>query len=141
MTGGTNSLVFQTRTAMSQNAADRLKAEGNALFAKKKFKEAYTKYTEALKHDDKNPILYSNRSACSLGLHRYADVSTSVEVDELNEAYMKVSGCDHGRHEGEHIHIHYAYINQFPQAYLSGRQRTSTPGTQEDGDALRLQEW
>lgn len=70
--------------------ADRLKAEGNALFAKKNFKGAYKKYTEALKHDDKNPILYSNRAACSLGLNRYAYVSTWVEVDELNKSHKDI---------------------------------------------------
>ena len=51
--------------------ADRLKAEGNALFIKNKFKEAFDKYTEAVKYDDKNAILYSNRTACCLGLNRY----------------------------------------------------------------------
>lgn len=78
--------------------ADRLKAEGNALFIKKDFKGAYRKYTEALKHDEKNPILYSNRSACSLGLNRCAYVATPVDVDGLNKVHSKVSGCEHGRH-------------------------------------------
>ena len=52
--------------------ADRLRAEGNTLFAKKNFKGAYKKYTEALKVDDKNAVLYSNRAACSLGMNRYS---------------------------------------------------------------------
>jgi hypothetical protein len=43
--------------------ADRLKAEGNALFVKKDFAGAYKKHTEALAYDDKNAILYSNRAA------------------------------------------------------------------------------
>ena len=64
--------------------ADQLKAEGNALFAKKKFTAAYKKYSDALKHDDKNPVLYSNRAACCLNLNRYVYVSTSVGVGELN---------------------------------------------------------
>lgn len=51
--------------------ADRLRANGNALFVKKDFKGAYKTYTEALKLDDKNAVLYSNRAACSLGLNRY----------------------------------------------------------------------
>lgn len=57
-------------TSQNLSKADRLKAEGNTLFAKNDFAGAYKKYTEALKHDDKNPILYSNRAACSLGLKR-----------------------------------------------------------------------
>jgi Flp pilus assembly protein TadD len=55
---------------------DRLKAEGNALFAKKKFSAAYKKYSEALEHDGNNPVLYSNRAACCLNMNRYALVST-----------------------------------------------------------------
>ena len=64
-----------SQSTMSSQA-DQLKAEGNALFAKKKFTAAYKKYSDALEHDDKNPILYSNRAACCLNLNRYAYVST-----------------------------------------------------------------
>ncbi|KAI0761195.1 hypothetical protein BD413DRAFT_607270 [Trametes elegans] len=58
---------------MSDNASEttRLKAEGNALFVKKDFTGGYNKYTEAVKLDEKNAILYSNRAACSLGLGSY----------------------------------------------------------------------
>ena len=51
--------------------SERLKGEGNALFAKDDFTGAYEKYTEALKHDDKNAVLYCNRAACCLRLNRY----------------------------------------------------------------------
>jgi Flp pilus assembly protein TadD len=60
----------------SPSQAARLKAEGNALFVKKDFAGAYKKYTEALEHDGKNAILYSNRAACSIGLKRYACMPT-----------------------------------------------------------------
>ncbi|RPD81620.1 hypothetical protein L226DRAFT_541311 [Lentinus tigrinus ALCF2SS1-7] len=73
--------------SMQQNAeADRLKGEGNALFAKNDFSAAYNKYTQALHHDDKNAILYCNRAACSLGLNSgdLADQAT-----ELDPAYAK----------------------------------------------------
>ena len=86
----------------SLSQADRLKAEGNALFAKKDFARASKKYTEALKHDGENAILYSNRAACSLGLNRYGCVSTQACIDKLNDAHVKVSGCEYGRHEGEY---------------------------------------
>ncbi|KAI0358985.1 hypothetical protein OH77DRAFT_1396325 [Trametes cingulata] len=52
--------------------AAKLKAEGNDLFVKKSFGAAYKKYTEAIKHDEQNAVLYCNRAACSLGLNRYA---------------------------------------------------------------------
>lgn len=46
--------------------AQQLKAEGNALFVKSQFLFAHRKYTEAIRHDDKNAILYANRAACAL---------------------------------------------------------------------------
>ncbi len=51
--------------------AERLKTEGNALFVKNDFTGAYQKYTEAIKYDKKNAILYCNRAACAFGLNRY----------------------------------------------------------------------
>ena len=66
-------LRYSSANSMSiqqKSESDKLKAEGNALFAKNDFPEAYKKYTEALRHDDKNAILYCNRAACSLGLNR-----------------------------------------------------------------------
>ncbi|KAF9817440.1 hypothetical protein IEO21_03397 [Rhodonia placenta] len=48
----------------------RLKEEGNALFCKHEYAAAHQKYSDALAHDDKNAVLYSNRAACSLGLSR-----------------------------------------------------------------------
>ena len=59
--------------------ADRLKAEGNALFVKNDFTGASIKYTEALKQDGNNAILYCNRAACSFGLNRLAGAG-SVQV-------------------------------------------------------------
>lgn len=50
--------------------AARFKAEGNSLFQKQQFAAAYEKYTQAIKHDNQNAILFSNRAACSLGLGR-----------------------------------------------------------------------
>ena len=67
--------VPTTMSSSTPSEADRLKAQGNALFSKKNFRGAYKKYTEALKHDGENAILYSNRAACSLGLNRYACVA------------------------------------------------------------------
>lgn len=46
----------------------KLKDEGNAFFLKKDYASAAAKYTEAIKIDGENAILYSNRAACRLNL-------------------------------------------------------------------------
>ena len=48
-----------------------LKAEGNALYLRKKSEAAANKYTQALQLDDHNVILYCNRAACRLAQSRY----------------------------------------------------------------------
>ncbi|RPD81621.1 hypothetical protein L226DRAFT_606904 [Lentinus tigrinus ALCF2SS1-7] len=73
--------------------AERLKAEGNALFLKHDFSAAYEKYTEALKYDASNAILYCNRAACSLGLTRYMDAATDAKkATDLSPSYAKAWG-------------------------------------------------
>lgn len=48
----------------------KLKEEGNKYFAVQDFKKAYDRYTEGLRLDDKNAVLYANRAACCLALDR-----------------------------------------------------------------------
>lgn len=48
--------------------AIQLKEKGNAHFVKKEFREAIQKYTEAIKLDDTNAVLFCNRAACSFAL-------------------------------------------------------------------------
>ena len=64
-------LIASSPSSTMTSDSERLKGEGNALFAKDDFTGAYEKYTEALKHDDKNAVLYCNRAACCLRLNRY----------------------------------------------------------------------
>jgi len=45
-----------------------LKAEGDGLFAQKKYKKAYVKYTQAIELDSSNAILYANRAASALSM-------------------------------------------------------------------------
>jgi tetratricopeptide (TPR) repeat protein len=45
-------------------SSESLKADGNAKFQNKRFKEAVVAYTKALSFDPCNHVLYSNRSAC-----------------------------------------------------------------------------
>ncbi len=60
---------------MSVSSAD-LKAQGNALFAAKKYGQAEKKYTGAIDASDETAdpkglaVLYANRSACRLSLKR-----------------------------------------------------------------------
>ncbi|KAI0688061.1 hypothetical protein C8T65DRAFT_675215 [Cerioporus squamosus] len=82
------------------STAEQLKAAGNALFVKNDFSGAYKKYTEALKHDSGNAILYCNRAACSLGLNRYSQIIATThdrhravnQATNLNPAYAKAWG-------------------------------------------------
>ncbi|ESK91422.1 hypothetical protein Moror_2695 [Moniliophthora roreri MCA 2997] len=70
--------------------AAKLKDEGNTLFARKEFKAANQKYTEAIVLDDKNPILYANRAACRLSLKKYLDASQDAsKATELDPTYAK----------------------------------------------------
>lgn len=50
--------------------AAQLKDEGNVFFAQKEFAKASAKYTQAIKLDGSNAILYANRAACHLNLKR-----------------------------------------------------------------------
>ncbi len=50
--------------------AAKLKEEGNELYVKKNFVSAIAKYTKAIALDDKNAVLYANRSACHQSLKR-----------------------------------------------------------------------
>lgn len=52
----------------SQDVAEVLKSEGNALFAKKEWARASVKYTEAIAVNENNAVLWANRAACRLQL-------------------------------------------------------------------------
>ncbi|KAG6813250.1 hypothetical protein H0H92_012887 [Tricholoma furcatifolium] len=58
-------------SSASKNA-EILKGEGNALFGASKYQAAYDKFSEAIKQDAKNPILWSNRAASALALKKQA---------------------------------------------------------------------
>jgi len=59
-----------------QATTDRFKAEGDSFFVQKQFKKAYSKYSEAIKLDGSNAILYANRAASALSMKEYVPVST-----------------------------------------------------------------
>ena len=50
--------------------AERLKIQGNEFYTKRDYNAAHRKYTEAIKKDPQNPVLYANRAAALLALKR-----------------------------------------------------------------------
>jgi hypothetical protein len=56
---------------MSSPRIDELKAEGDTLYRQGDFQMAHFKYSEAIKLDSKNAILFSNRAASSLNLKEW----------------------------------------------------------------------
>ncbi|KAJ4352119.1 Hsp90 cochaperone [Didymosphaeria variabile] len=64
--------------------ADALKAEGNKLFAEKKFEESIEKFSQAIELEPTNHVLYSNRSGAYASLKDYTkaleDANKVVEI-------------------------------------------------------------
>jgi tetratricopeptide (TPR) repeat protein len=55
----------------TSNNAERLKAEGNVLHQNRQFQAAYNKYSEAIKEDPKNAVLWANRAASALSMKKW----------------------------------------------------------------------
>lgn len=64
--------------------ADALKAEGNKLFAEKKFTESIEKFSQAIELDPTNHVLYSNRSGAYASLKDWSkaldDATKTTEI-------------------------------------------------------------
>ncbi|KAL0580420.1 hypothetical protein V5O48_001573 [Marasmius crinis-equi] len=88
--------VFQMIARLSADElqrAEKLKEEGNLLFAAGKFSEALGQYNEAISIDDSNAAYYCNRSACRIKLKQYIDAATDAEIAiHLNPNYTKAYG-------------------------------------------------
>ncbi|KAJ1550928.1 PsbP domain-containing protein 3, chloroplastic, partial [Cladochytrium tenue] len=79
--------------------ADRARAEAakeraNKLFAAKKYSEAIDGYTEAIVHDPKNPVYYSNRAFAYIRSEFYGaaiqDAESAIELDpKFIKAYYR----------------------------------------------------
>eukprot|EP00983_Pelagomonas_calceolata_P094200 1157861-Pelagomonas_calceolata.AAC.4 len=73
---------------------ERYKDEGNKLFAAKEWLKAASKYTQAIKIDPNNAVLYSNRSAALLKLLKVTkaieDADTCIK---LKPDWEKVWAC------------------------------------------------
>ncbi|KAF2111014.1 heat shock protein-like protein STI1 [Lophiotrema nucula] len=70
--------------------ADALKAEGNKLFAAKKFAESIEKFSEAIELDPSNHVLYSNRSGAYASLKDYEHaLEDANKVTEIKPDWSK----------------------------------------------------
>jgi tetratricopeptide (TPR) repeat protein len=67
-----------------------LKAAGNAFHVEGKYRKAYTKYSEAIKIDSTNAVLYANRAASALSMKEYLDAgSDAKQAVDLDPTYTK----------------------------------------------------
>ncbi|KAH7066122.1 hypothetical protein BKA63DRAFT_425975 [Paraphoma chrysanthemicola] len=70
--------------------ADALKAEGNKLFAEKKFAESIEKFTQAIELDPTNHVLYSNRSGAYASLRDWEKALTDAnKTTEIKPDWAK----------------------------------------------------
>ncbi|KAI9659047.1 MAG: Hsp90 cochaperone [Bathelium mastoideum] len=82
--------------------ADGLKAEGNKLFAEKKFDEAIAKFSQAIELDPSNHVLYSNRSGAYSSLkdwnHALEDASKTTELKpDWGKGWGRKGAALHGK--------------------------------------------
>ena len=59
------------------------KREGNEFFKSEKFKEAINSYTEAIRHNEINPIYWSNRAQCYIRLKQFEKALSDAEQATL----------------------------------------------------------
>ncbi|KAJ6520220.1 hypothetical protein C8R45DRAFT_954328 [Mycena sanguinolenta] len=74
----------------SQDRAQRLKLQGNGLHERGEHQAAYEKYSEAIKEDPENAVLFANRAATSLSMKEFLDAASDAEkATELDPTYAK----------------------------------------------------
>lgn len=86
--------------------ADDYKAQGNAAFSAKDFPAAITAFTEAIKLDGNNHILWSNRSAAYASLRKYQealdDAKKCVSLKpDWAKGYQRLGAAHHGLRDYE----------------------------------------
>jgi Flp pilus assembly protein TadD len=62
--------IAPTKARNNENA-ERLKSQGNALHVQGQYRAAYKKYSEAIKEDPTNAVLWANRAASGLAMKEY----------------------------------------------------------------------
>jgi len=76
--------------AVEKSAADKLKDEGNALFAIEHYRESLVKYSEAIDLDPKNEIYWCNRAFANLKCENFgAAISDASQSIQLNPRHVK----------------------------------------------------
>ena len=71
-------------------AAQKFREEGNSLFKSSNYNEARDKYTEALRHNPSDAVIYSNRSAASAKLQDYElALSDALHCIEIKPQWSK----------------------------------------------------
>ncbi|KAF9532005.1 hypothetical protein CPB83DRAFT_760449 [Crepidotus variabilis] len=78
-------------SACTNQRAESLKAEGNALFQAGEWRPAYHKYSDAIKEDPKNAVYYANRSACSLSLKERRNLTPNTRRHGLGLPLLDAS--------------------------------------------------
>ncbi|KAF9490736.1 TPR-like protein [Pleurotus eryngii] len=84
-----------TKAAKKLNpaGAEKLKAQGNALFAQRKWAGAHAKCSEATEQDDTNPVYWADRAACNLETKDYLEACTDAGTAiDLDPTYAKAWG-------------------------------------------------
>ncbi|KAJ3528004.1 hypothetical protein NMY22_g9569 [Coprinellus aureogranulatus] len=80
------------RLTIPSNKAEgeKLKVLGNKLYQQGKYNEALDKYTEALKQDRTNAVIYANRAAVHLAMKEYLDAVFDCErATSIDPSYAK----------------------------------------------------
>eukprot|EP00300_Choanocystis_sp_HF-7_P042723 c9429_g1_i2.p1 GENE.c9429_g1_i2~~c9429_g1_i2.p1 ORF type:complete len:209 (+),score=57.54 c9429_g1_i2:55-681(+) len=88
---------------IDEEAATRLKAEGNTLFGEKNYEQAIGAYTQAIDVCPNNSVraqCYGNRAACYVALDQYEPaISDCTSALEIDPTYTKVLARRMGAYE------------------------------------------
>ncbi|KAI9273717.1 hypothetical protein BY458DRAFT_508018 [Sporodiniella umbellata] len=131
--------------------AEENKAQGNVLFAQKRFKEAIQEYTSAIIKDPNVPTYYTNRALCNLKSEKYDqvvnDCRKAIELDSsiVKGYYLLGQALTEKKQHTEALNklkIGYElaiqqkvkYVNDILQALLFARRKKW-----EDDETIRLE--
>lgn len=120
---------------------DECKAKGNAAFSAGRFEEAVTHFSDAIKIDDTNHVLFSNRSAAYASLKNFEaaleDATKTVEIKpEWPKGYSRLGAAHYGL--GDHDASMGAYnkgleIDPSNDTLKSGLEEVESAKTRLDG--------
>ena len=80
----------KTAKKLNPAGAEKLKAQGNALYAQRKWAGAHAKYSEAIEQDDTNPVYWANRAACNLETKEYV-FKCLILINHWRVAHLRAS--------------------------------------------------